>query len=114
MLWHPQAVDLPSLDTDALLAHLDRCAANYAHGSDIHFGLGSVQLGSAFGTPLNDFLGCAHHWTGCDARTLIDCMAGHSAPTVIATNPEGIIPPLSHIPNWAPAFGCFSADTSAD
>ena len=85
-----QSVDVVNLSGDELLEHLEHCYANSVYGSNIHFGLGSVSLGSAFGTPLNDFLASSFEWTGCDARVALDCVAGYSSPTVIGTNAEAI------------------------
>ena len=99
---HHQALssqDLSKLSADEMVIYLEKCYANSVYGSNIHFGLGSLGLGSAFGTPLNDFLGHVFHWTGgksaaepgrVSARLALDCLAGYSAPTVIATNAEAI------------------------
>ena len=91
--------DLSRLSADEMVEYLEKCYANSVYGSNIHFGLGSLGLGSAFGTPLNDFLGHVFHWTGgqsaaepgrVTARLALDCLAGSSSPSVIATNAEAI------------------------
>ncbi len=91
--------ELSSLSADDMVDYLQKCYANSVYGSNIHFGLGSFGLGSAFGTPLNDFLGHVFHWTGgksaaepgrVTARLALDCVAGSSSPSVIATNAEAI------------------------
>lgn len=91
--------DLPSLSANEMIDYLEACYANSVYGSNIHFGLGSIGLSQAFGTPLNDFLAHVFHWTGgksaaepgrVSPRLALDCVAGYSAPSVICTNAEAI------------------------
>ena len=130
-----QGVDLQRLSTPQLLHHLERCYANSHMAGALH-----GHFGAAFGTPLNHFLACKytgnpHHnlisrrasdrllvfpaagaWTNCPARMLVDCLAGYSAPTVIATNVPSITmarailssPSANQILN-----ACASADNAA-
>jgi hypothetical protein len=76
-----QAVDLQRLSTPQLLHHLERCYANSHMAGALH-----GHFGAAFGTPLNHFLASCGAWTECSARLLVDCVAGYSPPSVIATN----------------------------
>ena len=68
-----------------LLKKVEECYANSHMAGALH-----GHFGSAFGTPLNHFLASCMEWTDCTPRELVDCVAGHSVPTVIATNPPSV------------------------
>ena len=80
-----QQVDPSQLQPQNLLVHLEECYANSHMAGALH-----GHFGSAFGTPLNHFLASCMEWTDCTPRELVDCVAGHSVPTVIATNPPSV------------------------
>jgi hypothetical protein len=122
-----QRTQLEGLSSLQLEEHLEQCCANSYYGSRVHFGLGSVRLGAAFGTPLNDFVASCFGWLGDRAqgsgreaikarRIILDCVAGYSCSTVIATSPEAIECAqalLASVPALAILEGCPATDDAA-
>jgi phosphohistidine swiveling domain-containing protein len=85
-----QAVNMGALSDAQLVSHVERCLANSQFAGGLH-----AHFGQAFGGPLNVFLAQAMSWIeegnrAGAARVLVDCLAGSSLPTVIASNAESI------------------------
>jgi rifampicin phosphotransferase len=67
------AVDPHSLDASELLAYLDRCRDNQAHGAYVHHLFNVPAL-----LPIGDFLVHAREWTGRSADELLGLLRGAS------------------------------------